>query len=184
MDGKFVPSKSIGWQQVAEVRTKLRWEAHLMIEEPEKQFANFKKAGAGKVVFHYEAVPDPHLAVAAARDLDIGVGVAVNPETPVSEILPLSDEVDGVLFLSVHPGYYGAKFLPEVLEKVADLRRSRPDLDIGIDGGIKENNITLISRSGVDEIFVGSAIFLQPQPGESYRRLLALARKSRAEELP
>jgi len=184
MDGKFVPSRSIGWQQVAEVRTKLRWEAHLMIEQPEKQFANFKKAGAGKVVFHYEAVPDPHLAVAAARGLDIGVGVAVNPETPVSEILPLSDEVDGVLFLSVHPGYYGAKFLPDVLEKVADLRRSRPDLDIGIDGGIKENNITLISRSGVDEIFVGSAIFLQPQPGESYRRLLAQARKSQAEELP
>jgi len=84
----------------------------------------------------------------------------------------------------VHPGYYGAKFLPEVLEKVADLRRSRPALDIGIDGGIKENNITLISRSGVDEIFVGSAIFLQPQPGESYRRLLAQARKSQAEELP
>jgi ribulose-phosphate 3-epimerase len=182
MDGKFVPSRSIGWQQIAEVPAKIKWEAHLMVEQPEKQFANFKKAGAGKVVFHYESTPDPRLAIAAARDLGLLLGIAVNPETPVSRILPLTGEVDSVLFLSVHPGFYGAKFLPEVLDKIAELRQARPDLDIGIDGGIKENNIALIARSGVNEIFVGSAIFLQPHPGDSYRRLLALARQSQAGE--
>jgi ribulose-phosphate 3-epimerase len=182
MDGKFVPSRSIGWEQIAGIPSTISWEAHLMIQRPENQFENFKKAGAAKAVFHYEATSTPEQAIAAARLMGLKAGIAINPETPVFKILPLTNEVDSVLFLSVHPGFYGAKFMPEVLDKIAELRQARPDLDIGIDGGIKENNIELIARSGVDEIFVGSAIFLQPDPGESYRRLVALARKSQAAE--
>jgi ribulose-phosphate 3-epimerase len=86
----------------------------------------------------------------------------------------LVDDVDSVLFLTVHPGFYGSKFIPEVLNKVVELRQSRPAIEIGVDGGIKESNIVQVSRSGVDAVYVGSAIFLQPKPAEKYYDLVAL----------
>jgi ribulose-phosphate 3-epimerase len=178
MDGRFVPSHSITWEHIAEIRPSVKWEAHLMIENPAAQFANYQKAGAQKVIFHYEAATEPDTIINAARGLKLAVGIAVNPETTISRILPLTDRIDSVLFLSVHPGFYGAQFIPEVVNKIVELRRARPNLNLGIDGGIKENNIAPIARSGVNEIFVGSAILLQPDPGESFRRLTAIARQT------
>jgi ribulose-phosphate 3-epimerase len=172
MDGKFVPSRSITWDQMAAIKTRLKWEVHLMVEQPEKQLENFGKAGAKKAIFHFEATPAPRTVISAARKLGLQVGLAVNPETPISKIKPLTAEVDSVLFLSVHPGFYGAQFIPETLDKIAALRQARPDLIISIDGGIKEKNITQVSQSGVNEICVGSAIFLQPDLGEAYRTLV------------
>jgi ribulose-phosphate 3-epimerase len=92
-------------------------------------------------------------------------------------VLPLL-EVDSVLFLAVHPGFYGARFLPEVLGKIAELKSARPDMEIGIDGGVKENNIKLVAGSGVNDIYVGSAIFLDSQPAEAFRRLQTLANEA------
>jgi ribulose-phosphate 3-epimerase len=172
MDTKFVPSHSITWEDITGIRVKLKWEVHLMVEQPEKQLEHYKTAGAQKVIFHYEATSTPDLAITLARQLGLSVGLAVNPETAVSSIMPLMRNVDSVLFLSVHPGFYGAKFLPEVLEKIKQLREAKPGMVISIDGGIKENNIVQIARSGVNEICVGSAIFMQPDPGESYRNLV------------
>ncbi|MDP2932476.1 MAG: ribulose-phosphate 3-epimerase [Chloroflexota bacterium] len=173
MDGQFVPSHSIGVEHLAGLPMKLGWEAHLMVLKPETYFAGLKQAGARKVVFHYEATASPREVIAAARRLGLGVGLAINPETPVAAFLPLVSEVDSVLFLSVHPGFYGAKFLPEVVGKLVEFRRARPHTETGIDGGIKESNISQVA--GADVIYVGSAIFLQPQPGEAFRHLQALA---------
>lgn len=175
MDGHFVPSHSITWKHLADLTMKLTWEAHLMVEYPEKCLAEFKRAGAQKVVFHYEATPSPGEVISQARKLGLGVGLAVNPETPLSAFLSLTGEVDSVLFLTVNPGFYGSKFLPEVLDKIAEFRSIRPDIETGVDGGIKEGNIAQIARTGVDVIYVGSAIFMQAHPGESYRHLLTLA---------
>ena len=176
MDGQFVPSQSITWEHLASLSMKLNWEVHLMVLHPEEHLQDFHRAGAQKVVFHYEATSSPREVISLARDLGLGVGLAVNPDTSVSSFLPLADEIDSILFLTVHPGFYGSKFIPEVMDKVAELRSARPDIEIGVDGGIKESNIAEIARAGVDVIYVGSAIFLQPQPGESFRRLQALAR--------
>lgn len=176
MDGKFVPSHSITWKEISGIPTKLKWEAHLMVEQPEKQIENYKLIGAQKAVFHFEATSTPDHVIVLARQLGISVGLAVNPETPVSQILPLTDKVDSVLFLSVHPGFYGAKFIPEVLDKIVELRQARPGLSIGIDGGIKDSNIVQIARSGVNEICVGSAVFLQTDPGKSFRRLVRMVK--------
>ena len=178
MDGQFVPSRSITWKHLANLPIKLGWEAHLMVLRPEEYLPRFHQAGARKVIFHYEATSSPREVIARARELDLGVGLAINPETTVSTILPLADEVDSVLLMTVNPGFYGSKFLPEVMDKVAELRKARPDMEIGADGGAKESNITQIARAGVDVIYVGSAIFLQPQPGESFRRLQALVQES------
>lgn len=174
MDGQFVPSRSISWQHLAALPIRLSWEAHLMVLHPENYLEGFRQAGAQKVLFHYEATSSPREVISLAKELGLGVGLAVNPDTPVSAILPLASEVDIVLFLSVHPGFYGSQFIPEVLDKVAEFRSTSPGVEIGIDGGIKESNIAQVARRGVDVIYVGSAIFLQPQPSESFRRLQAL----------
>jgi ribulose-phosphate 3-epimerase len=178
MDGKFVPSFSVTCDRIAALKTKLKWEAHLMVLHPEACLADFKQAGAKKIVFHYEATPSPQDIIKNIKKLGMGVGLAVNPATPVSAFSPLVKQLDSVLFLSVNPGFYGAKFIPEVLEKIGELRRLYPKIEIGIDGGIKESNIARIARSGVDVIYVGSAIFLQPDPASSYRRLTELAQSA------
>ena len=178
MDGDFVPSRSITCQHLAALSIGFGWEVHLMVKQPQDYLECFKQAGASKIVFHYEATSSPLKVIARARELGLKVGLALNPETPVSAILPLADEVDSVLFLSVHPGFYGAKFVVEVLDQIRQFRRARPAAEIGIDGGIKEANIAQVVGAGVDVLYVGSAIVLQPQPAESLKRLQALANQT------
>lgn len=177
MDGRFVPSHSVTWKDIARIPMKLSWEAHLMVLHPEEQFAGFKQAGARKVVFHYEAVSSPQETIKQARKLGLEVGIALNPETLVSAVLPLIDRVDSVLFLSVNPGFYGSPFIPEVLDKLIELRNTGPDIEIGIDGGIKENNIAQVAQIGADIIFVGSSIFKDTHPERSFHRLVNLAQQ-------
>jgi len=177
MDGQFVPSQSITSEHLAALHMKLSWEVHLMVQRPEDYLESFRKAGAQKVVFHYEAISSPEEVIFQARKLSLGVGLAVNPKTPVSVIYPLVSKVDSVLFLTVNPGFYGSPFIPEVLDKAVELRSTQPNLEIGVDGGIKESNIAQIAQIGIDVIYVGSAVFLQPNPGESFRHLLALAQE-------
>ncbi|MEE9366560.1 MAG: ribulose-phosphate 3-epimerase [Dehalococcoidales bacterium] len=174
MDGHFVPSRSVTWEQVAGLSINLKWEAHLMVAHPEKYLESFKQAGAGKIIFHHETTDSPHEVIHQIRNLGIEAGLAINPETPVSAMAPCIREVDSVLLLTVTPGFYGSKFIPEVLDKVAGLRNIQPGIEIGVDGGVKENNIGEIAGVGVDYICVGSAVFLQPDPAESYRRLQSL----------
>jgi ribulose-phosphate 3-epimerase len=178
MDGRFVPSQSITCSDIVAVSPKLRWEAHLMVRQPEEQLQCFARAGAEKIVFHFESTSSPLRIIRLIRHIGVKVGLAVNPETPLATTLSLADSVDSVLFLTVHPGFYGAKFLPEVLEKVTELRDRKPNLEIGVDGGIKEGNVAEVARLGVDCICVGSAIFVQPDPSASFRRLQSLADKA------
>ena len=178
MDGIFVPSKSITCSDVTAIKTSLRWEVHLMVVNPENCLAGFRDAGAFKAVFHYEAVPDPGTTIELIHHLGMKAGMAVNPGTTNDAIAPFVDRLDSVLFMSVNPGYYGAPFIPEVLDKVRDFRRSFPDIEIGMDGGVNEKTIPDIVTSGTDVIYIGSAVFRQPDPGEAFRRLTALANNS------
>ena len=175
MDGRFVPSRSITDEHFSGLEINFGWEAHLMVERPEDYVEGFANAGAERIVFHYEATLSPEEMITKVKGLNLKVGLALNPETPVSSFVHLIEKLDSILFLSVHPGFYGQKFLPEVLEKVKELRRLHPDFEIGIDGGIKENNIALVAKSGVDYVCVGSAIFLSPNPAESFQHLEILA---------
>jgi ribulose-phosphate 3-epimerase len=175
MDGRFVPSHSITCEQLAALDTALDWEVHLMVEDPDRYLADFREAGASRIIFHYEASPQPDRVVRRVKSLGAEVGLAVNPETPLSSVRPLAGEVDSVLLLAVQPGFYGSPFLPEVMDKVSELRGQCPDLEIGIDGGIKEGNVAQVARAGVDSIYVGSAIFRDSEPAASYRRLTRLA---------
>ena len=175
MDGQFVPSRSVSCQQIAALQTKLIWEAHLMVLHPEEYLEDFRRAGARKIVFHYEATASPIEVIRQIRNLGMQAGLAINPRTSTTAINPLIRELDSVLFMSVNPGFYGAEFIPEVLDKIVAFRKAHPGMELGIDGGIKESNIAKIAGTGVNVIYIGSAIFLQPQPAESYRRLTIIA---------
>jgi len=178
MDGRFVPSRSVTWEQVADLSVKLNWEAHLMVMQPEKCLKGFKQAGASKIIFHHEATTSPHDVISRIKNLGLEVGLAVNPDTPVSAIVPCVNEIDSILLLTVTPGFYGSQFIPEVMDKVAELRSIQPEIEIGVDGGVKENNIREIASAGVDYICVGSAVFMQTDPAESYRRLQSLVQQN------
>lgn len=174
MDGQFVPSKSIGWQEIKAAKPKFDWEAHLMVKEPESYFSGFKSARARRIIFHFEAVTDPKVTIDTARKLDLDIGMALNPGTPVSAVAEYLPLLDSILIMSVIPGFYGSKFIPEVLDKVGEIRAIRPEIPIGIDGGIKESNILEVAASGVGDICVGSGIFLSADPAASWRHLQTL----------
>ncbi len=118
---------------------------------------------------------DPAATIEAVKRLGMKAGIALNPGTSNDEVAPFVDKLDSVLFMSVNPGFYGAPFIPEVLDKVRDFRRRFPGMEIGLDGGVNEKTIPDIVKSGVDVIYIGSAVFRQPDPGEAFRRLTKLA---------
>jgi ribulose-phosphate 3-epimerase len=175
MDGEFVPSHSISFKDIIPLTPKFKWEAHLMVQNPENYLEGFKQAGAKKIVFHFEAKTNYVKIIKAAQKLKMKVGLAVNPKTPIKDFAPIVMLVDSILFLSVEPGFYGAKFVPEVLDKIIEFRKLFPGVKTDIDGGVKEDNIEAIAKTGVNAICVGSAIFNQPDPAAAYRRLVELA---------
>jgi ribulose-phosphate 3-epimerase len=178
MDGRFVPSTSISASHLRNVEMHFEWEAHLMVVDPLSHIGDYKDAGASRVIFHIESDDDPSDVIALGRGLGIKVGVALNPDTPVSAVSDVLAEVDSVLLMSVYPGFYGASFVPEVLDKVPALRRERPALELGVDGGIKPDNLLEVARLGFDTVCVGSAIFRDENPAAAYRRLASVAARA------
>ena len=174
MDGRFVPPRSIVAADLAGLEMDFLWEAHLMVSRPCDHILSFVDAGATRVVIHAESDTELTRAIALARRSNVEVGLALNPATPVRKVAPLLTLVDSVLLLTVEPGYYGSRFLPDVLPKIPELRALRGDMAIGVDGGIKSENIREVARCGVDDVCVGSAIFRDPAPAEAYRRLQQL----------
>ena len=176
MDGIFVPSRSIVASQLARIKTRIKMEIHLMVQEPGSQVESYARAGATRIVFHYESTSSPDSVIDKIRGLKLGVGLAINPETSVSSVVNLMDKIDFVLFLSVHPGFYGKEFLPEVLDKVKEFRAMGFKLEVGMDGGIKASNLRIIKDAGVDYACVGSAVFNHVAPQEAYKSLLELVK--------
>lgn len=168
MDGLFVPSKSITPDELRGLKTTLRTEAHLMATRPEDYLGALKEFGTEKVLFHFEAVSHPSATLNNIRDRGFAVGLAINPETSLAEVRELVSQVDSVLLLTVNPGFYGSSFIPEVLDKVRELKESKPSLPVGVDGGVKPDNIKIVKEAGADFACVGSAIFVAPDPAQSF----------------
>ncbi|MCK9356341.1 MAG: ribulose-phosphate 3-epimerase [Dehalococcoidia bacterium] len=180
MDGVFVPTVSVRAEGLQRQDIRFAWEAHLMVAHPLPHLESFRRAGASRIIFHVEAEDEAALVILQARSLGLGVGVALNPPTPVGAIESFISAVDSVLLMTVYPGYYGAPFVPDVMKKVSLVRALRPDIEIGVDGGIKEGNLPDVVGYGVDTVCVGSAVFGQPDPAASFVRLSDLARMSGA----
>ena len=184
MDGHFVPPITVGPLIVAGLAEQVRQagamiDVHLMIERPERQVAEFVRAGAHSVTFHAEATP--HLAYAA--DLIRGdgacVGVAINPATPAAALGEIASALDLALCMTVNPGWAGQAFIEHSIEKIARVRAIVGDgVAVEVDGGIEPDTAARSQRAGANVFVAGSAIFDAPQPGEAYREI---ARAVRAE---
>lgn len=154
MDGKFVPSHSLDFDFRLQ-EGKYKFEADLMVEAPEKWVdENWEKADT--IIAHFEAVKSPEEIIKNVKNRGKKIGFALNPETDVHQIRDYLDDIDQVLIMTVHPGFYGSKFLPETLDKISKLRKLRPELDIEVDGGIKPNTITQVYKAGANMFVSGS----------------------------
>lgn len=156
MDGKFVDNNSIDFDfKLPE--NKCRIEAHLMIENPE-QWVEKSLDKVDKVLFHFEACKDCGNLIENIKKNGKKVGIVINPETSVSDIKSLLDKIDQVLVMTVNPGFYGSKFLPETLNKVKELRKIKPEMDIEVDGGITADTIQKADEAGANLFVSGSYI--------------------------
>jgi len=165
MDGNFVPPITFGHKMVKDLRShsSLPFDVHLMVDHPDQHIQDFINAGADYITFHLEAVHHSHRLLGQIKDLGAKAGISIVPSTPVEWLLPLLDQVDLVLVMTVNPGFGGQSLIPSSLEKVNILRgyRKEKNLDflISIDGGASLETLPQIEKAGPDVIVTGSAFF-------------------------
>jgi ribulose-phosphate 3-epimerase len=148
-------------------------DCHLMVDNPERHFKQIKDAGGDSVTFHVEVAQEPWNTIKQARDLELGVGVAFNPETEVEIAVEASLGADLALCMSIHPGYSGQEFLPDSLWRIRRLRKELPSsLFVQVDGGITAENVADARKVGADLIVAGTAIFGMEDLPRAYKRLV------------
>jgi len=177
MDGRFVPNFTWGMKIVRDLRrlTRLPFDCHLMIVEPERYVDAFRDAGANRITFHYEATPHQHRLLRHLRKSGVGAGIAINPGTPASMLVDLAEELDRVLVMSVNPGFGGQSFIARALVKVREVRAlleaRNPACEIEVDGGIDGENIERAIEAGADVLVAGNSVFASDDPAENIRAL-------------
>lgn len=174
MDGHFVPNLSFGAPVAKWLKTKLLLDVHLMVQNPADRVSEFLAIGAKNITFHAEAVPetvDRKALITMIRAGGATAGIALNPETPITAIDDVVNDIDLVLVMSVHPGFGGQMFIDSVLQKVRDIRSAHPDRMIQIDGGIDEASAKLARDAGANNLVAGSAIFGSPDRAETITML-------------
>ncbi len=182
MDGHFVRNLTIGPPVVRAIRkhTRIPLDCHLMIERPLQYAKAFADAGADSITFHIEAKDPPREVAAEIRRLGKRVGVALNPATPVEDLLPVLDLVDMVLVMSVVPGFGGQAFMPEVLAKTRALRDTHGfDRDVEMDGGINAETVGSCAAAGANVLVAGNAVYLKTDMAAAIRTLRGNAEAAR-----
>jgi ribulose-phosphate 3-epimerase len=173
MDGRFVPNRSLDFDFV--LAGDLQFEAHLMVRHPDQWIAdNCDKVDT--VLAHIESCDDPERIIRLVKGKK-RVGFALNPESPITSITPYLDEIDQVLVMTVKPGFYGSPFLPKMLNKVTELRRLKPSLDIEVDGGINAKTISQVNDAGANMFVSGSYIVNADNVGKALQELRGLLRE-------
>jgi len=165
MDGHFVPNLTIGPPVIESLRkhTKLFFDVHLMISPVHKYIKNYADAGADIITIHPEATENLENSINHIKKLNKKVGVSLNPDTKISIISDLLEKIDLVLIMSVFPGFGGQKFMPEVVEKIKNLKKIQKEkklsFDIEVDGGINFSNSKIVIEAGANILVSGTTIF-------------------------
>jgi len=154
MDGKFVPNNSLDFDFRLPEK-KYLYEAHLMIDNPEN-WVEENGERVDTVIAHFESVKNPERIIESVKTKGKKIAFALNPETDTDLILNYLDDIDQVLIMTVNPGFYGGKFLPEMSDKIRRLRKLRSGLDIEVDGGIKPDTIEEVCKAGANMFVSGS----------------------------
>jgi len=181
MDNHFVPNLTIGLPVVQSLRraTTIPFDVHLMITDPDRWAPGYAEAGAYNVTFHAEACENPVKLAKTLRAAGAKAGLAIDRDTPVEPYLELLPFVDTVLIMTIKAGFGGQAFMPEMLQKVRDVRRrvSVKDLAVRIevDGGIAAGTIEQAAAAGADAFVAGTAVYSAEDPAEAVRKLRALA---------
>ncbi len=177
-DGHFVPPITIGPIVLESIAPQVHdaggvLDCHLMVAEPAKHFAAIAAAGGDSVTFHYEAVIDVAGTIRAAREHELQVGIAFNPESEPEAVASVAHGVDLVLCMSIHPGYSGQEFMEDALDRIRRLRAAlAPEVHLQVDGGIDPENALSVYQAGADLIVSGSSIFSREDLPRAYRRLV------------
>ena len=181
MDGHFVPNLTFGPPVVAAIkrRTRLPLDVHLMVANPERLLDDYLEAGAAWVSVHVEATAHLDRLAGRIRAAGARAGAALNPATPVSQIVDCLAALDFVLVMSVNPGFAGQRFIPYALDKVRHLatiiRESARPIEIEIDGGIGADNVADAVAAGAEVCVAGSAVFAASDPIARMRELKQVA---------
>ena len=181
MDGHFVPNITIGPPVVKSIKkaTSLPLDVHLMISDPDKYIPAFADAGASMITVHAEATVHLDRTLNFIRAQNVGVGVSINPATPVSVVENVLGLADMFLIMSVNPGFGGQKFIPYVVDKIRQARQMieqrKLNCVIEVDGGIDTDTMSDVIRAGAEVLVAGSAIFHSTDPAGKVREMLAIA---------
>jgi ribulose-phosphate 3-epimerase len=165
MDGHFVPNLSFGPQTVADLRShsSIFFDVHLMLEQPDRYIDPFIKAGADLISIHLEPKYDHSATLGTIKEAGIKNGIVINPDTSINGLIPLLDQVDLVLFMTVFPGFGGQKFIHEVLSKAEEVSeiRKKQNLNflIEVDGGVGPDHVKSCLDAGVDVLVAGTAYY-------------------------
>ena len=160
MDGQFVENTT--WNEPADLKkieTSLNLEAHLMIKEPEKYINQWINSGVKRIIFHIEATDKIGEVIGQIKQAGLGVGLAINPETPIEAVDQFIDQLDLVLVMTVNPGQGGQEFLKHCLGKIKQLRAKYERVKIGVDGGIDSETAPEVVQAGASLLASGTAIF-------------------------
>ena len=161
MDGNFVPNISFGPVVIKSLRahSNLIFDVHLMIENPDKYVADFVDAGADIICVHVESTKHLNRTIQLIKSYKKKVGVALNPSTSLDTIKYDLDNIDMVLIMTVNSGFGGQKFIPQMLQKIKELRKIAPNIDIQVDGGINDEISKLVIEAGANVLVAGSYVF-------------------------
>ena len=160
MDGIFVPPATIDSNFVRTIRTKVPFDVHLMVHEPSNSYIKgFIDAGAYSITIHEEACKNPSKQINFIKKNKIKAAISIKPNTSLDKIKKYIDIVDMVLIMTVEPGWAGQKFISSTMQKVMELRKLKPNLDIEVDGGINPYTARVAFEAGANVFVAGSAIF-------------------------
>lgn len=179
MDGQFVPNLTFGAPVVKKIRkvTKLFFDCHLMVENPEKYIADFQDAGADQIVVHAETTKHLHRCIQQIKGAGLKAGVALNPATSLATIEEILPYVDMVLLMTVNPGFGGQSFIESMVAKIERLHNMLKErnltVDIQVDGGINEKTAKLVRAAGATVLVAGSYVYGAEDTAEAIASLKA-----------
>ncbi|WP_094602725.1 ribulose-phosphate 3-epimerase [Sporomusa silvacetica] len=180
MDGHFVPNLTFGPPVVAAIRkvTKLPFDVHLMVTNPQDLIEPFIKAGADIITVHAETAPHLHRLIQTIKEHGKKAGVSLNPSTPLAVVEEVLDDLDMILIMSVNPGYGGQKFIPGAIDKIsrlqAKIEQRKLTIDIEVDGGINASTARQVVAAGATILVAGSAVYGAPDMTQAIKAIRGL----------
>ncbi|MBI2600769.1 ribulose-phosphate 3-epimerase [Candidatus Daviesbacteria bacterium] len=169
-DNKFVPNQTITPSQLANQSIQLKKEAHLMVDNPLEWIDELARAGFARIIFHLEAKDDTLECIKAIEVKGLQTGIAINHQTPLSEIEQYIGKIEGVLMMAIEPGFQGKPFIPESLEKIRQFKARGWQVSLAVDGAVRDENAKQLVEAGVDRLIVGSFL-LKGNLDENLERL-------------